>query len=156
MGVARKRVQLHQQFMRGHGSSTRHNSLAYGYSLALTSSFGMLTFLDRSPDMADLFLFAIGAAATFAIANAVVTRGYRKKTKDEPPVVVAFGTSFGVVSVTGSIGIAALCGWLIPSWAGWLVGGFGASSSYIVLGAFELVAAYGVRELLGQRSLEER
>lgn len=147
---------LHEQFLRGLGSSTRHNSLAYGYSLALTASFGMITLLDRRPDVADIFLFGIGAASTFAIANAVVTRGYRAKTRDEPPVVIAFGTSLGVISVTGAIGIAAVCGWLIRGWPGWLVGGFGASTGYIVLGAFELLAAYALRSLLGEHSLEEQ
>lgn len=154
--MAKKQQRLHEQFLRGLGSSTRNNSLAYGYSLALTASFGMLALLDRSPDVADLFLFAIGAASTFAFANAVVTRGYRMKTEDEPPVVIAFGTSLGVVSVTGAIGIAALCGWLLPSWLGWLIGGFGASTGYIVLGAFEMLLAYGLRELLGHHTLDKR
>jgi hypothetical protein len=144
------------RFLRALGSSTRHNSLAYGYSLALTSSFGMLTLLDRSPHVADLFVFGIGAAATFTIANAVVTRGYRVKTQEEPPVVIAFGTSFGMVSVVGSIAVAALCGWLLKGWVGWLVGGFGASTAYLVLGAFELVGAYALRAFLGEHSLEER
>lgn len=151
-----KKVRLHDRFLRGLGSSTRHNSLAYGYSLALTASFGMITLLDRRPDVADIFLFGIGAATTFALANAVVTRGFRTKTEDEPPVVIAFGTSLGVVSVTGAVGVAALCGWLIPGWAGWLVGGFGASTGYIVLGAFEMLAAYGIREALGHHSLDKR
>jgi len=144
------------QFLRALGSSTRHNSLAYGYSLALTGAFGMLTLLDRSPDVADLFVFGIGAAATFPLANAVVTRGFRVKTQEEPPVVIAFGTSFGMVSVTGALGVAALCGWLLPGWIGWLVGGFAASTAYIVLGAFELVFAYALRALLGEHTLEER
>lgn len=147
---------LLQQFLRGLGSSTRHNSLAYGYSLALTASFGMLTILDRKPHVADIFLFGVGAAVTFALANAAVTRGFRAKTKDEPPVVIAFGTSLGVVSVTGAIAVAALCGWQLHGWIGWIVGGFGASTAYLVLGALELVAAYALRALLGEHSLEER
>jgi hypothetical protein len=116
----------------------------------------MLTILDRSPHVVDVFCYGIGAAATFTLAKAAVTRGYRVKTKDEPPVVIAFGTSFGVVSVSGALAVAALCGWQLHGWVGWLVGGFGTSSTYLVLGAFELVFAYALRSLLGQHSLEER
>src|SRR3954471_20628744 len=87
-------------FLKGVGESTRHNSLAYGYSLALTGAFGIAATVAGTPTPVDIILWAFGAALTFSIMNAAVTRGFRVKVEDEPPIVVAFGTSLGFLSVT--------------------------------------------------------
>jgi hypothetical protein len=153
-GEARRAA--HEHFVRGLGESTRHNSLAYGYSLALTGAFGLLTILDRRPHVLDIFLFGIGASITFAIANASVTHGFTVRVEREPPIVLAFGSSFGVVSVSGSLGVAALVAWGLQGWPAWLVGPFACSGSYLVLTALEFVLARSARAVLGLGDLQER
>jgi MFS family permease len=149
-------VSIFEHFRRGLGESTRHNSLAYGYSLALTGAFGMLTVVAGKPNVGDIFAFGIGAALTFSIANTAATEGFTKKIEDEPPIVLALGTSFGFVSVSAALGSAALFAWLLPDWLGWGVGAFAASLVYLVITAFEFVLARGVRSLTGRERLEER
>jgi hypothetical protein len=146
----------HEHFVRGLGESTRHNALAYGYSLALTGAFGLLTILDRSPHVLDVFLFGVGASITFAIANAAVTHGFRVRVEREPPIVLAFGSSFGVVSVSGSLGVAALVAWGLQGWPAWLVAPFACSGSYLVLSALEFVLARGARAVFGIGHLRKR
>lgn len=146
----------HEHFVRGLGESTKHNSLAYGYSLALTGTFGLVTILDRTPHVLDIFLFGIGGSITFTIANAAVTRGFTVRVAREPPIILAFGTSFGFLSVSGSLGAAALVGWGFDGWAGWLVAPFAASGTYLLLSALELLLARAVRAVIGREHLEEQ
>jgi hypothetical protein len=143
-------------FVRSLGESTRHNSLAYGYSLALTCSFGMLTELAAPLSVARIFLFGIGGSIPFSLANPSVTRGFQYRVEGEPPIVLALGASFGFVSITIAIGAAALAGWLIPSWSAWLVGGFVGSSVYLLATALELILARAIRKLIGREQLQER
>jgi hypothetical protein len=142
--------------VRGLGSSTRQNALAYGYSLALTGAFGMLTAVDRSPHVVDIFLFALGGASTFTVANVVVTRGFKIRVAEEPPVVLALGTSLGFFSIAGALGVTALLAWTLHGWLAWLVGPFAASAVYLALTAVELTLARKVREVVGIERLEER
>jgi hypothetical protein len=148
--------EVHEHFVRGIGSSTRHNALAYGYSLALTGTFGLLTILDRTPHVDDVFLFGIGGSLTFLIANVFATRGFNVRVASEPPIVRALGSSLGVLSVSGTLGVAALVAWGLHGWAGWLFAPFAASGVYLVLSAFELVAARYLRLVLGKEELKEQ
>ena len=149
-------MSVFEHLRRGLGESTRHNSLAYGYSLALTGSFGVLTILAGTPNVGDIFAFAVGAALTFSIANAAVTEGFTTKVEDEPPIVLALGTSFSFVSISAAIGAAALLGWVLPDWIGWAVGAFAASLTYLLITALEFVLARAVRSMTGRTDLKER
>jgi hypothetical protein len=142
-------------FVRGVGESTRHNSLAYGYSLALTGAFGVLNLQDRTTVL-NVILFGLGGALPFSIANPLVTRGFNYRVEGEPPIVLSLGTSLGFVSVVAAISLAALVGWLLGDWLAWILGGFVASGGYLLLGAVELLLARAVRALLGLEHLEER
>jgi hypothetical protein len=142
-------------FVRGLGESTKHNSLAYGYSLALTGTFGLLAILDRTPHVLDILLFGIGGSVTFTIMNAAVTRGFTVRVAEEPPIVRALSTSLGVVSVSGALGVAALVAWGLEGWAGWLLGPFAASATYLLLSGAEFVLARAARAIRGVERLEE-
>jgi hypothetical protein len=147
--------------IRGHlyrsfGESTRHNSLAYGYSLALTGAFGAITAETKQPTLLDIVLYGIGAALTFTITSATVTRGFTVRVEGEPPIVLALGASFGFVSITAAILSAALLGWALPDWLAWGLGAFVASTVYLAGTALELTFARGVRALIGREHLEER
>jgi hypothetical protein len=142
-------------FVRGMGESTRHNSFAYGYSLALGGSFGVLELQNRTT-VPSLVLFGIAGALPFSILNPLVTRGYRKRVEGEPPIVLSLGSSFGFVSVAGAIGVAIFFGWVLGGWVAWLVGSFCASSTYLLLTGFEFVLARGLRALFGLEDLADR
>lgn len=142
-------------FHRGLGESTRHNALAYGYSLAATGAFGILSVEARSPHVLDIFLFAIGAASTFTIANAALTKGFRVRVREEPPIILALGTAFGLGSIIGALGGTWLIAWALGGWLAWLVGPFVASAVYLVLTGAELLLARILRDRSGLEKLEE-
>jgi hypothetical protein len=153
--VAGESRRVREHFVRGVGESARHNSLAYGYSLALTGAYGVLNLEDKTTVLS-VMLFGVGGALAFTIANPLVTRGFDRRVEGEPPIVLSLGTSFGFLSVAATIGIAAFVGWLLSSWVAWLLGAFAASSAYLVLSALEFVAARALRALLGLGHLRER
>jgi hypothetical protein len=82
---------VHEHFVRGLGESTRHNSLAFGYSLALTGSYGVISTLVHETNVFHIFLFGIGGAATFSIANPAVTRMFKYPVASAGSFVLARG-----------------------------------------------------------------
>jgi hypothetical protein len=151
--MARDSSSWRTHVLSGLGASTRHNALAYGYSLAVTGAFGILDVSVGRPRALDVFLFAFGAAVTFMLANANTTRGFRRRVREEPPLVRAVGSSLGFVSV-GAIAGAWLVSWAVGSWPAWLVGAFVASGIYLLLSALELGFARLLRPLLPVDQLE--
>lgn len=144
-----------EHVVRGLGASTRHNALAFGYSLCMTCSFGILALSVGSPHPVDIFLFGIGGAVSFAVATALTTRGFRKRVREEPPIVRAVGSSLSFISISGAIGCAWLMAWALGNWSAWLLGSFLASAAYLLLSAFELAFARAIRPLLPVRNMQE-
>src|SRR5690348_12726857 len=121
-----------EHYVRGLGLSARNNSLAYGYSVTITGAYAVLSRLAGRPSVADIFLFVVGASLPFAILNAVVTRGFRRRVDREPPLVVALGTSFSVVSASGAVGVSTLIAWQLGNWPARLLGSFAGAVVYLL------------------------
>ena len=147
---------IRDHFSRGLGESARTNGLAYGYSVALTGAYIVLQTRAGSPKVPDAFLFGIGASITFALAGAVVTRGFRRRVDREPPVVVALGIAISVLSISAAIGACSLVSWLCQGHLAWFLGPLVASAVYLVVSAFELMLARGVHEVVGTENIDER
>jgi hypothetical protein len=145
-----------RHFREGLGAMVRSNSTAYGYSLAAGGAVSIIAIGDRTAHAVDVFVFAAGGSVTFTLMNIVATKGFRIQAKQEPPVVIAYGTSVGFISVLLSIGSAWGSAALFHGWLGWLVGGFVFSIVYLVASGFELVLGHALRQLTGVEHLEER
>jgi hypothetical protein len=145
-----------EQFRQGLGAIVRQDATAYGYSLAAGGGVAILTVADHSPRALDVFMFAVGASLTFTFANIFATKAFTVRYPEAAPILIAFGTSVGFLSVCGAIAVGWLVGRLLPGWLGWLVGGFAVSASYLVLSAVEVVLAHGLRRLTGVKRLGDR
>lgn len=81
--------------------------------------------------MPEIFLFAAGAIAGFALVEAVVTGGFKHGLDDEPSEIKALGGSISVLSVggalAGTLGIGMLTGTVA-----WPLGSFAAPSCTFV------------------------
>ncbi|HEX6196158.1 MAG TPA: hypothetical protein VFZ37_09615 [Jiangellaceae bacterium] len=127
--------------------SLRNNTGAYGFSVMITSVMAMLSAIHDPPQPGQIIAFFIGAVATFAIIEAVATRGFRRSLADrEATKVVALGSSLSLVSIAAAVGVATAVGYLLPVSAAWLVGPFLASMTYLVLTAAEMTAARRIQE----------
>jgi hypothetical protein len=145
-----------QDYVRGLGMATRNNALAYGYSVTVTCSFGLLIATAHSPTIGHIFLFILGSGIAFAGVNALVTRGFRSRVKQEPPVVMALATSFSFLSSSAGAGIAALVGWGIGGWPSWLLGSLLATWGYLSVSALEVASARLLHVTVGGREPARR
>ncbi len=127
--------------------SLRNNTGAYGFSVMITSVMAMLSAIHDPPRPGQIIAFFVGAVATFAIVEAVATRGFRRSLSDrEATKVVALGSSLSLVSIAAAVGVAAAVGYLLPASITWFVGPFLASMTYLVLTAAEMTAARRIQE----------
>lgn len=140
-------------YMRGLGISTRNNTIAYGYSVGLTATFGM-TEQFAGADVGRIFLFVVGACVPFALVNAWVTGGFRRRFADEPGVVIALATSLSLFSVGSGLGVATLVAWLVAGWGAWLLAPFVLTIVYLAAVGAEMTIA-AERHELGGRDEEE-
>jgi hypothetical protein len=148
--------QFGDDYVRGLGMATHNNALAYGYSVMVASAFGLLTDTAGSPNVGHIFAFLLGTGVAFAGVNALVTRGFRRSVKEEPPVVLALATSFSVLSISAAAGVAALIGWAIGGWVAWGLGALLATWSYLSVAALEVAAARMLHLTVGNQDPEKR
>jgi hypothetical protein len=130
-----------EHYVRGLGMSARNNGTAFGYSVTATAAFGMLLHTDGPFTVLKIFMFVVGSGLAFAGINALVTRGFRQRVEQEPPVVVALATAFALVSISVGVGLAALIGWGLGGWGAWLLGSLLPTWAYLSIAALEMALA---------------
>jgi hypothetical protein len=150
------RSAFRDHYLRGLNSVARNNAIAYGYSLTITASYGMLAVLGHRPTVWRIFAFIAGAGAAFALANAAVTKGYRETQEPEAPLVRALGSSFGIVSSSAGVAACALVGWALDGWFPWLLGPLVATLAYVLLAGLEIALARVAQLQAGPDDFEER
>jgi hypothetical protein len=127
-----------EHYVLGLRSSTKHNSTAYGYTIAMAATYGAVARIDKAPSLLDVFMFIVGASAAFALINATATAGFRAEMPSEPAEVVALGTSFSIVSISATAGAAIGVAYALWGWLAWLAGSFTATLVYVLLVGLEL------------------
>jgi hypothetical protein len=130
-----------EDYVRGLGMSAHNNALAYGYSVTATATFGVLADTAKPTSVGRTFLFLLGSSAAFAAVNALVTRGFRRRVKREPPVVLALATSLSALSISAGVGIAALVGWQVGGWVAWVLAPLLSTWAYLSIAALEVAGA---------------
>jgi hypothetical protein len=143
-------------YTRGLGMSARNNALAYGYSVTATASFGVLTDQAGPASVGRIFGFVVGASIAFAAVNALVTRGFRRRVEQEPPVVIALATSLSVISICSAVGVAALVGWGLGGWWSWLLGALLATWVYLSVAALEVAVSRALHLAVGGKDPRRR
>ncbi len=128
-------------YARGVQSSVRNNASAFGFSIMITATLGVLQTIISTPSVSDLFLFLLGAVIGTVVVEAAATGGFRDRVRSEPPDVVVIGSAFSLLSVSASVGIAALAGDLLGSGVGWPAGGFLATTAFMLFVGFEMALA---------------
>ncbi len=123
----------------GHGtrSALVNNLSAFGFSVMVTATFGVLSARLGSPGTVEVFLFAAGAVAGVTFLDGISTKGFKRKMRGETSDVVALGAGLGFVSVGTAIGLAALLAAIVDGGSAWLLGSFLASCAYVLLNGVE-------------------
>ena len=131
-----------------HGIRTalRNNVSAYGFSVMITASFGVLTASLGSPSVGDVFLFAAGGVTGVTVIEGISSRGFREKMRGDPSDIVALGSAIGSFSVGVAIGAAALVALALTGGVGWAVGAMAASAIYVLISGAEMALARILQE----------
>lgn len=126
---------------RGLRRAVRSDATAFGYSILITSTFGVVDLQVGDPSVLRLFAFAVGATLGFAVLEAVASRGFRVRIREERSDVVLVGTAFAPVSV--SLGLATALGAVAVvagTWA-WFAAPCAATVVYVLVAGAQLAAA---------------
>jgi hypothetical protein len=128
-------------YARGLHASARGNAPAYGYSVTITATFGILSVVANSPRVTEIFAFAGGAVVAFALVEAVASGGFKHRLEDEPSQVKALGGSISVLSVGAALSLALTVGLLLGGFVAWPLGSFSATLVYLLAFALEISLA---------------
>jgi MFS family permease len=136
-------AKAHEHYRRGLGTALRHNQVAYGYSATITALFGIVSDESGPPNVAQCFLFVVGAGVAFAIVNTAVTHWFTERLPREPSEVVALGTAISIFSMAAGLGLGALVSWFAGPWIGWPLAPLAASFGFLLLAGIEMgIAGY--------------
>lgn len=128
-------------YRRGLHSSAVGNAAAYGYSVTITATFGVLSATRGTPRVAEILAFVVGAVVAVALVEAVASGGFRHGLEDEPTPVKALGSSISVFSVGGALGVVFAAEWLVRGFAIWPLGSLLATTFYLFAYALEIAVA---------------
>lgn len=131
------------------------NSVAFGFSITITSSFGVLDHLAGTPSLLDVFGFAMGAAAAFTLLQAAATRGFCRLPGAAHREVVLLGTALDMLSVALGFGAVVVVGMALPAGAAWPVGAFLAALVFALGQALVLMIAALLKRLRGDIGADE-
>lgn len=127
--------------LRGVRMAVRADANAFGYSILITATFGVVNALRPPASPGRIFLFALGATGAFAVAEALSSRFFRVRIREERSEVVLAGTAMAPVSVAVSLasahGLAALTGGAVS----WIVSPAAATLVYVTVTGAQLAVA---------------
>ena len=123
------------------GTSVRGNSTAFGFSIMITVSFGLLAQLRGSPSVLEMLLFGIAAALAVAVLEAAVSRGFRAELEQVSQRVDMLGTALNFISVAAAVGVATAVGELVGGIPAWPIGALAATSGYVLTESAEIFVA---------------
>ena len=129
------------RYVRGLHASATSNAAAYGYSVTITATFGVLSTMEGTPGMRQILSFVVGAVLAFAVVEAVASGGYRHEMEEEPCTITALGSSISIFSVGGALGLVFGTAWMVGGIVAWPLGSFLATGSYLLAFAMDLAVA---------------
>lgn len=131
----------HGDVRRGLRRTVRSDATAVAYSILITITYGAVGLQVGSPSVARLFVFAVSATLGFVAWEAVASRGFTVRIREEPSDVVLIGTALAPVSV--SLGLAAALGAIAVLPDVWAWGGapFAATVVYVLAAGLQMAAA---------------
>lgn len=112
----------------------------YGYTLTVWTSGAVLTHARGIPSTADALLFMLGSVVGFALVGVAAFGGHTARVRVEAQQP-ALWAGFHVLSVGAAIGTATLIAHLLDGRGAWPLGGFAATTSYLVVLAAQLALA---------------
>jgi hypothetical protein len=132
---------LRTQLARSTSATLNDNITAFGYSILITGSYGLLSSLQQPRDALEIFAGAAGAVLAFITVELINLAFFRNMVDSEPKRGGLVTAVMRLISVGGGMGAALLCASDLQGIAAWFTTGFAASFVFLLLDGVELVAA---------------
>lgn len=131
-------------YLQGLEAAVGGNAQAFGFSILITVTFGVVSAHEPTPSNVDLLAFAVSGVLAFSLLNltvAVLLRGHR--IQEQPSRVLLLATATDVLAVGAGVLTAVAAVRLTGGAASWLLAPFLAGLTYVVVQSVEL--AVGLR-----------
>jgi hypothetical protein len=127
--------------VRSLNTSVTGNAQAFGFSVTVTVTFGVVSSVVGSPSLGQMMAFALAAVAAFSLLNVALTVLLKPRSSDrETRQVVLIATATDFLSVAAGVAAAMGISHLLGGWAAWLLAPFCAGVLYVLVQAVELAA----------------
>lgn len=153
MGTTEKRgdgtkISWFQLYLHGLGVSVRDNAQAFGFSILITVSYGVVSSVSDTPSPLELIGFALSAIAALSLLNVLVVCLRKNQSDDvERTYVLLVATATDFLSVGAGLGAAFAAANAFDGWLPWVLAPFLAGLSYgLVQGLQIAVARHGADE----------
>jgi hypothetical protein len=123
-----------------HGLSTavNGNAQAFGFSITITVSFGIVDVTHPAPALWELVVFALAGVAAFAVLNlAVVLFLSDAAAQSSSPRAVLVGTATDFLAVGAAVGAAVGVSELLMDGLAWTFTPFAAGVAYVLVQSVE-------------------
>lgn len=125
--------------LRGLSSSVTGNAQAFGFSITVTVTFGVVDAAEGHPTRLDLLGFAVAAVTAFSALNLLVFLLIdHDGDAGTPRRALLIGTATDFLAVAAAVGAAIGATALTRGWATWLLAPFLAGLVYVLVQSIEL------------------
>lgn len=125
------------------------NSTAFGFSLTVTVTFGLLQGIEGSPSSGEAVMFAVAGALAVTLLSALVTNGFRLRPESSPSEVSMLGTAQDFLSVAAGGATALAVGTLVNGFPAWPAAAYAACTVFLLAEAVEIRGAHWVQRRRG-------
>lgn len=127
-------------YARGVRTALRNNASAYGFSITVTVSYGLLSGAQSTISAAETIAFGLGAAVAFVLVGAVFVAATSRGSLPESRQALTISGGVDMLSVCASIAAAFGLSQLPGFWA-WPLAGAGAVACYLLVGGLDVLIA---------------
>jgi hypothetical protein len=130
-----------QAYGSGLRTTLRYNATAYGFSVAITSAFGLVSSTHAQAGFAlQVMLFAAGAGSAFFLIEACASRLFQRAARSEAGSVLMIEGAADVLSILAAVGAAVGLA-QVPGTAAWPATAFGTTLVYLLVGGLDVLIA---------------
>jgi hypothetical protein len=130
------------EYAEGVRTSALENAAAYGYSIMITSAFGVVAALEDDPSAWAYFLYGVGGAWGFPLVIVGATKALREHSVEAEGTEILMVAAFlNAISVLAGIGSAAFVAWIAEGLYSWLLAAGAATVVYLAANGLEYAIA---------------
>lgn len=126
-------------YLRGLETAVGGNAQAFGFSITVTVTFGVISSSQGAPSQAELLGFALSAVAAFSGLNLLVAHLLGgKRPPAEPSRVVLIATATDILAVGAGVAAAIGTSAVVTGWGAWALAPFCSGLVYVLVQSIEL------------------